>query len=475
MDKGARILAIDFGTTRCKAALIDAEGNVLKARAIENQMERGAEGVYQQDGEDFQTVLRKCVSPCVSREGGRVEVVSVTGQGSAPVCLDAAGKLIAPIISHLDTRATAQRQLINQSFGRLGYVPSKVFPNLLWMKENEKVRFSRIKWVLDIREYVGYLLTGEITHDPMGMPGQSIETLGRFVGVEASAFGIPHDYQNPIGTTTGRAVRLFGLAKGTPVIQAPGDTICAAIGAGVSGEGLACDVAGSTEVVATCVPENSAASDGTLYPIPHIVKGWSFLFTSPPLGVIFKWFADIFYGDAARSRRYAALDGEAAKTAASERSPMFVPFIRREEYSYRMECGFFNLSASHTRGQMARSTMEGIAFVVRSALDRMRRLGPQPSEVRIGGGGARSKLWNQIRADAFGIDTVQTQTLEASCLGAAMVASVAVGRHKDIFEAEKMMIRVTKRFRPRPEARQLYESMHAAFSRRLERLEGADP
>ncbi len=471
MGRNTRILAIDLGTTRCKAALIDEEGSVLKARAVESQMQKGGEGIYEQDGREFERALRRCIPACVPRLGGRVEVVSVTGQGSAPVCLDRSGKLVGPIISHLDTRASSQRELLNQKFSRLGYVPSKIFPNLLWTKENEKAEFSRIYRVLDIREYVGYLLTGEFTYDPAGMPEQSVEKLASFVGVEPSAFGVPHDYQKPIGTASDRAVRQYGLARGTPVIQAPGDTICAAIGAGVSGDGLACDVAGSTEVVATCVPESSAASDGTLYPIPHIVKGWSFLFTSPPLGVIFKWFADTFYGDAARSRRYATLDREASKTAPSDLSPTFVPFIRRAEYSYKMECEFFNLSANQTRGQMARSTMEGIAFAVRSALDRMRRLGPEPKEVRVGGGGARSRLWNQIRADAFGVDVVQTQTLEASCLGAAMVASVAVGRHKDVFEAERTMIRVTERFRPRPEARRLYESMYAGFSRRLESLE----
>jgi len=471
MGGRARILAIDFGTTRCKAALIDDDGNVLRSGVAENRVLKRGEGIYEQDAEDFVRVLRRCLSPCVSNRGREAEVVSVTGQGSAPVCLDRSGSPVGPIISHLDTRATRQRRLLNESHGGLGYVPSKIFPNLVWMKENEKGRFDRVKWVLDVREYVGYLLTGELTYDPVGMPARSINELAGSAGLGPSAFGAPHDYRQPIGVASEKAAKRFGLAKGTPVLQAPGDTVCAAIGAGVSGDGLACDVAGSTEVVATCVPESAAASDGVLYPIPHVVKGWSFLFTSPPLGVIFKWFVDTFYGEVASSRRYAAVESDATEIATAGEGPLFVPFIRRTEYSYKIECEFFDLNVSHTRGQMARSSMEGIALAVRSALDRMRRLGPQPKEVRLGGGGARSGLWNQIRANAFGVDAVQTQTLESSCLGAAMVASVAIGLQKDVFEAEKKMIRVTKRFRPKPEAHRLYESMYAAFNKRLESLE----
>jgi xylulokinase len=375
------------------------------------------------------------------------------------------------VISHLDTRATEERRNIREDAGDVGYVGSKVFPNLLWMKKHQSSRFGKVRHVLDIREYVGFLLTGEFTHDVMSMEQEMIEKLSGYVGVDSGAFGSGHDSLHPAGLTSERAERRFGIEKGVPVLQAPGDTVCASVGSGLGKGDAACDVTGSTEVIAALLPEGAAPKTSRLYQIPHFVEGRFFLFSSPPHGFIFKWFVDTFYGHTPKKLRYAAVDKEVASVDASESNPLFVPLIRTGGYSYQIENQFFQMGASHTRAQLARSVMEGLAMRVRMAMDGIRESGIPIRRVRLSGGGATSEVWNQIRTDVFGIASELIQTRETSSLGAAMIASVAAGRYRDIFEAESKMVHVTRVFRPKESRVRTYDSIYARFKRRLEALE----
>ncbi len=468
-----RVLAVDFGTTRCKASVIRGDGRVLTLHAAENRLCKRGEGVYEQDAEEFGASLTRCVRKVLDASRGKVDIAVVTGQGSAPVCLDGAGKPAAPVISHLDARADTRRKLMTEALGPMGYVPAKLFPNLLWLKENEKKRFDRVRSVLDVREYIGYLLTGVRSFDRRGLRKADIERMCQFVGLEADAFGEEHNYSVPIGNTSSLAERRLRIGKGVPVLQAPGDTVCAAIGSGISGRGFVCDVTGSTEVVAALVPGDAKVSASSLFLIPHLEEGKAFLFMSPPLGFVFKWFVETFYDSARRSKRYSLVDRDVSSVEVSERNPVFVPSTRTVGYSYRIESHLLGLSVSHTRAHLARSVMEGLAMRVRMALDGVRANGMPVERVRLSGGGANSEVWNQLRTDVFGVETELIQTLETSSLGAAMVAAVSAGRYGDALEAEQNMVHATRLYRPRAQAASTYDSIYASFVRKMEAIAGS--
>jgi len=472
--KEFRALTVDFGTTRCKAAVIDARGGVLALAAAENSLLKKGEGIYEQEAIEFEQSLARCLRRVLARSRRSVDVVVVTGQGSAPICLDDSGKPVAPVISHFDTRAGEERRAMREEVGNMGYVDSKIFPNLLWMKKNETGRFRRVKHVLDVREYVGYLLTGKYTHDVWSLEQGRIDELSAYVGIDSEAFGGSHDYAHAVGSSSSRAERRFGIKKGVPVLQAPGDTVCAAVGSGLGRSGTACDVAGSTEVVAALVPEGMLPTSLRLYQIPHVAEGRSFLFMSPPHGFIFKWFVDTFYGQTPKERRYAAVDREVAGVQASDTNPIFVPLIGTGGFSYRIESQFFQIGISHTRANLARSVMEGLAMRVRMALDGIRESGIGVEKVRLSGGGATSEVWNQIRTDIFGMDSELIQTREASSLGAGMIAAVAAGAYGDIFKAEEGMVHVTKHYTPRKAFAGLYDAVYEDFRTKLETLEKSE-
>lgn len=124
---------------------------------------------------------------------------------------------------------------------------------------------------------------------------------------------------------------------------------------------------------------------------------------------------------------------------------------------------FFGLSLAHGRGHMVRSILEGTAYGLRDNVDRMAEIGLNPQEIRAVAGGARSKLWLQIKADVTGKPVSVPHELETTALGAAMLAGVAGGLFTNLQEAAQAAVSVAMYTEPRSEHRQAYDDAYALY------------
>ena len=137
---------------------------------------------------------------------------------------------------------------------------------------------------------------------------------------------------------------------------------------------------------------------------------------------------------------------------------------------------FCNLTLGHTRADMYRAILESIAFSLRENLEALRGIGLEVASVRSLGGGAKSDLWLQIKADVTGCPVERPAVTEAGALGAAMLAMVGVGAFPSLAEASAAVVRVESVFRPDPPAVARYEGPYARYrglSRTLYASEGA--
>ena len=93
---------------------------------------------------------------------------------------------------------------------------------------------------------------------------------------------------------------------------------------------------------------------------------------------------------------------------------------------------FMGLDLGHTRPDLIRSVMEGVAFGLRVALDELRRLTRVADEMTVVGGISQSKLWRQMLADVYQMNIVKTNIdQQAAALGAAALAAVGTGIWSD--------------------------------------------
>ena len=141
----------------------------------------------------------------------------------------------------------------------------------------------------------------------------------------------------------------------------------------------------------------------------------------------------------------------------------FVPSFSNVNFSWKVRGKLLNIEFSNGRSYVLKAVMEGVAMSVRTIIDALRDKGVTVQSVRMSGGGSRNEVWNKIRADIYGVPISLLQTPETGCLGAAMFAAVSLGLYSSLREASRMMVRVTRTFRPNPSRVEAYEEMYQRF------------
>jgi xylulokinase len=461
MARAGAILSIDLGTTRCKAAVFDLRGRMLSSAWRDSKAAEGGGG--DQDIASWRRDFRWCARRAAMAAGAEIQVIAVTGQGSTAVWLDARSRQVRPIVTHTGPRSAKQLELLellNREMGGLSYPAAKILPLVLWLRETDRSRFLAIRHVLDVRQFVGYDLTGELRFDRAAFTDAQRAKFAELSGLDTGAFGDPHDYSSPVGSLTPSAAGAIGVPPGTPVFVGPMDGLCGIIGSGINREGQLADVAGTTEVMAAAVPPASG-----LGILPYLDTGLVLYYTSPPFGLAYKWFVDSFYaakGDTALGQ----VGREAARTTTELDSPLFIPAMKSVGYHTNLEGCFVGMRPDHTRGHLARALMECVSFELARVVEKLAQGGAQVSEIRVSGGSAYQDAWNQMKADVTGREVLLPRVIETSCLGAAiMAATSSSGPYASLAEGMEKMVGIGRRFRPRKAMGELYRQRLVRYRR----------
>jgi len=139
-----------------------------------------------------------------------------------------------------------------------------------------------------------------------------------------------------------------------------------------------------------------------------------------------------------------------------------------------MRGSFAGLGLHHDRAHLARAILEGCAFALRDIVDRFEAMGLGGEELRVVGGGARSPLWLQIKADVTGHAMRAVEGDHATSAGAAMLAGVAAGFFADLDDAAAATVRLASEpVSPSAAAAQIYEEGYRAYRRLFDGVERA--
>jgi xylulokinase len=134
---------------------------------------------------------------------------------------------------------------------------------------------------------------------------------------------------------------------------------------------------------------------------------------------------------------------------------------------------FYGFTLRHTKAHFARAIMESIAFMLKRNLDLMQALGVDVREVRSTGGGAKSPLWMQIKADVLGVPVITLEQEDTAVLGDAILAAVACGAHKNLVAACAAMVRLRGKIEPNVSTRKAYADAFIQYVAVYDRLFGA--
>ena len=486
------LLGIDIGTSACKVALFDREGQVLAAANGDYPVYYPHEGWAEQNPEEWWSAVCGATRKVITQAGIQPEEIAgvgIDGQSWSAIAIDKEGKVLTNTPIWMDTRAQSICDRLNQEIGEEkifeiagnSLQPSYTTAKILWYRENLPEVYKNICKILQSNSYIAYRLTDAITQDVSqgyGIHCFNMKT-GKWDSEMCRLLGIPESFlpekicacDEIVGTVTAKAAAETGLVEGIPVVAGGLDAACGTLGAGVIHPGETQEQGGQAGGMSICLDEYKA--DPRLILSFHVVPGqWLLQGGTTGGGGVMRWFEHEF---ADYERMMKAQTGEsslnqlneiAEKVAPGSDGLVFLPYMSGERspiWNPYAKGVFYGLDFAKTKGHMVRACMEGVALSVRHNLEIAEAAGAKVEVLRAMGGSANSLLWTQIKSDITGKPIVVPASDTATTLGAAILAGVGCGLYKDYDEAVALTVKETRRHEPDPDNKAVYDKTYETY------------
>lgn len=456
------LIGIDIGTQGTKTSLFTISGKSIAESFEASRLISPRPGVVEQDADEIYSSVLNTIREVVEKSGissGQVSAIGLDGQMAGILGVNEEWNAVTCYDSWLDTRCEKYIRQIQQEgeeeVTRTTGCPVTYAhgPKVLWWKNEHPEAYKKVSKFVLPTTYVAGKLTGlkaeeaYIDYTHLHFSGFGDVLANQWSGELLALFGVDRDKMPEIvepwkvvGHMTREAAEKCGLVSGIPVVAGCGDQAATSLGAGVTEKGIAFDVAGTASVFSCCVDAyNPDVKNKTLLFPRSVLPGlWIPLAYINGGGLCLRWFRDQLAGKGSLVE-YGELDAEAALVSPGSEGLVFLPHFsgRVCPNNPNVRGSWIGLSWSHTRGHMYRAIMEGIAYEYSEYLKILRELLGEVafSHTLAIGGGAKSWLFNKIKADVLGIRYTTLKKSDTATFGSAVVAGYGVGIYNDIKSA----------------------------------------
>jgi xylulokinase len=478
----ALFIGLDVGTTQVKAAAFRPDGEQLAVAVRGYPTYYPHPGWAEQTPEDWQCAVRDCLADLLDglgREADRIQAFGLSAHAPSLVPVDAQGRsLLERVPIWQDERSVPQAQSLLDEIGPewvgLGMPFASFAAKLRWFTETHPAMAAEAAFALGVKSYLALWLTGHLATDPSSEPGSTVEweNVCRACGWSLDRLPPLLPAGAILGPMRGGLHREFGLRRPVPVALGlnDGGSAVLASGAILPGEGV---IALSTNGVVFLVADGPVPAadrlERAIFCWPYLDGRWIIGGQTKAGAANLQWLARIVGGDLAAGEDLERLLVEAAGSPLGSRGVGFFPYLMGQgtpRDNPLAKGAFSGLTLSITRADLTRAVLEGVAFALRKALEELEPHVPRIDRLNLTGGGARSALWRQITSEVLAKPLGHVPA--DSCLGAAMLAAVAVGAHPDAGAAARAMNRTSDATLPDPNALERYAVLYAQFSQQCE-------
>jgi xylulokinase len=464
-------IGADIGTTGVRAGVYGEDFSLLGTGEGKSIIRRGRIGELYQDTDEIYTETAAAVRAALESAGVRetaVSAISFDGQMAGVIGIDESWNAVTPYDSWLDTRCSDQvsrikRRAYDLVIERTGNIPSYNHgPKILWWKEMEPGLYKNIARFIQPGAYVAGRLCGlnaaeafidwTYLHFSGFARNRDLawdeELLGMF-DVDRQKFPRIVSPTTVVGRVDKEGAALFGVPEGTPVAAGCGDTASCFLGTGALKKGIAVDVAGTASVFALTTESFLTDRSGLVYCSRSVIEDlWYSMSYINGGGLNLEWFKDTF----ARDTSFEEMNRAIEDIPPGSNGLIFIPHLEGRGYPYEphMRGQWHGFTRDHTRAHFYRSILEGIAYEYSLYKEKILGIlgGGLHYSVRGVGGGAKSRIWNRIKADVLGCSYCTINREDTGILGQAMIAAAAVGHVEDLRSTAEKIIHKEDEIRP---------------------------
>ncbi len=485
-------LGVDIGTFESKGVLVDGSGDIIAIATIPHDLiiPRPGWAEHRAD-EDWWGDTVRITRKLIAENGiapADIKAVAISAIGPCMLPVDANREpLMNGVLYGVDTRAEAEIAELTDRIGadvileRCGnaLTSQSVGPKILWLKRNHPDLYEKTSKILTSTSYIVERLTGEYVIDHYTAanfsPLYDVETLSWIDDLASDI--IPLDklprllWSTEIaGGVTAKAAEETGLAEGTPVTCGTIDAAAEAISVGTQNPGDTMMMYGSTIFIIQIT--DAPVRDPRLWYAPWLFQGthasMAGLATS---GTLTHWFRDQFARELPREDAFAVLATEAGASPPGANGLIMLPYFSGERtpiHDPKAKGAFFGLNLTHTRGDIYRALIEGIAMGTAHVIETYRDVCAEPSRILAVGGGTKNPLWLQATSDFGAVPQIVAEKTIGASYGDAFLAACAIGMAKpdDINAWNPPTSEVI------PSRREVYERQFTLFKQLYEQTRG---
>jgi xylulokinase len=303
-----------------------------------------------------------------------------------------------------------------------------------------------------------------------------------FLGITADKLPTVFPSATVVGKVIAAAAGETGLSISTAIVTGAYDHVAGALGAGNYHEGAVSETTGTSMAMVVTLDK---AIPNFVINIPmqcHAIEGRYLLLPyGQTAGFVLKWFKDEFCKEEIKVSSDEGIEDvyDRITKLAENISPgadglIMLPHLMGSgspEFNAQAKGVFAGISAASTKGHFVRAILESIACMMKRNLDVLRISSIEVKEVKALGGGSKSPLWNQIKADVTNTPIITVQGQDTAALGAAILAATGAGFFTTIECACQKMVKLSRTFFPNADAHAQYQPVYGRYVNLTHHLE----
>jgi len=485
------LLGIDNGGTMSKSAIYDLEGNEIAEASGKTEMIMPKPGYTEKDMHKFWEAVCISTREVIQKAGIKntdICAIAATGHGNGIYCIDEKGEPAYNAIISTDMRAS---RIVERwySDGTFQKVHKKTIQSiwagqpvalLRWFLENDPDVVRRTRTILMCKDYVRYLLTGEIYAEITDISGSGLLNVREarydkehldFLGIGECFEKLPEIKGSTeiCGHVTKEAAEQTGLAEGTPVAGGLFDVNACAVATGIIDDTKLCSIFGTWSINEYISREPVISEDLFMASIYCVPGYWLIQESSATSASNLEWFVTQFMNES-KGSVYEECNSLVESVSPNDSDVVFLPFLFGTHAGPDATAGFIGLNGYHTKAHLLRALYEGVAFSHRYHIEKLEQHRKLPDVIRISGGAAKSRVWMQLFADLMNKRIEAAANNELGTLGAVLCAGIGTGKFDSFETATAKMVKVAAVYEPNPGNYDIYEKKYQRYIRVIDGL-----
>ncbi|HDK26486.1 MAG TPA: xylulokinase [Candidatus Atribacteria bacterium] len=487
------ILAIDLGTTAIKVLLFQSDGQVISNSTQEYKLLTPTELAVEVEVEKYWNAFKKGLAEVLTQaniNSSKIKSIGISAQGETLILVDKEGKPLYNAVVWLDNRAQQEAEDLVKEFGnentyhitgQVEIVPTWPAAKILWFKKHKPDIYRKVAKFLLIEDYFIYRLCGKYVCEGSLICSTVYwdiikkvwwKDMLSYLGVKEVQLPEIRESGEVVGSIQPKIAQELGLSADTLVTTGALDQACGAIGVGNLVPGVISENTGAALAICATVDHPIFDKKRRMPCHYHGMPDTYMAHTFTTGGMVLRWYRDKFCSSESyiasllQVDSYKILDQEAEKVPPGCNGLLTLPHLQgamAPESNPRAKGVFYGFTLHHSKPHFIRSIMEAIAFAVKRNIDVLEDLGINVTEIRSLGGGSRSLLWSQIKADVTQRSVYIMENEEAACLGAAILAGAATGIYSNLKEAAAKLSKVKKQIEPEKDNKLVYQNAYSRY------------